>query len=106
MPDEWDYSSEKAGGTVDICGLLFEKNKSLWDEADEVLEEFCNLFIEAITTAFHNLIQANSFGLAPEEVTYFIHMTDDDRAEKIAKESSKVLNTKNVHEEFLNQAKF
>jgi len=65
MPDEWAYESNKAGGTVDISKLLFDKSQALYDEAngsvlDKVYDEFYRLFIEAVTTAFRNLIQATS----------------------------------------------
>jgi len=87
-PDEWAYDSTKAGGTVDISKLLFDKSRVLYDEAngsvtDEIYGEFYSLFIETVTTAFRNLIQANAFGLAPEDVTYFLYMTDDDRVNDI-----------------------
>ena len=111
MPDEWAYESNKAGGTVDISKLLFDKSQALYDEAndsvlDKVYDEFYRLFIEAVTTAFRNLIQANAFGLASEDVTYFLYMTDDDRVNDIVKDSSKLLNTVRVHEGFLKESRF
>ena len=106
MPDEWQYSSYKAGGTVDICKLLSDKASSSYNESAEAYDEFCKLFIETVTTAFRNLIQVNTFGLDPNEVTYFLYMTDDDRVNNIAKESSKLLNTARVHEEFLKHSGF
>jgi len=111
MPDEWKYDSTKAGGTVDISRLLYAKEQSLNDEAenpmtDEIYDEFYKLFIETVTTAFQNLIQANAFELDPEEVAYFLYMTDDDRVNGIVKESSKQLNTAKVHEELLRDSRF
>ncbi|MCL2224965.1 MAG: DUF4303 domain-containing protein [Defluviitaleaceae bacterium] len=119
-PEEWVYESkEMATATVskmlrDESKVISDKIKALSDEtgfvADEIYDElhggYYKKFIETVTTAFRNLIQSNAFGLAPENTTYFLHMVDDHRAEKIAKDSSKVLNVKNVHEEFLNQTKF
>jgi len=111
MPDEWKYASTKAGGTVDISKLLYNKSKAIYDEAgdsmiDEIYDEFYKLFIESVTTAFHNLIKANAFGLAPEDITYFLYMTDDDRVNSIVKESAKLLNTAGVCEEFLRDSRF
>ena len=110
-PDEWAYSSTKAGGTVDISKLLFDKNRTLYDEAngsatDEIYDEFYSLFIETATTAFRNLVQANAFGLVPEDVTYFLYMTDDDRVNDIVKDSANVLNATRVCEEFLKDSGF
>ena len=111
MPDEWAYDSTKAGGTVDISKLLFDKSRALCNEAsgsvtDEIYDEFYSLFIETVTTAFRNLIQANAFGLAPEDVAYFLYMTDDDRVNDIVKESAKLLNTMKVYEEILKDSGF
>ena len=113
VPDEYGYSYDGASGTVEISKLLFDKSKALYDEIDllekseqeqkseEMQTEFCELFLETTTASFLNLIQGNAFALDPEEVTYFIHMTDDDRTDIIAKESAKALNCKKVYEEFL-----
>ena len=116
MPDEWAYDSLKAGGTGEISKLLYAKNASSYDElknsqADEdayekLYNEYYSLFIETVTKAFHSLVQSNAFGLNPDEVTYFIHMTDDDRADSIAKDSAKVLNTTSVCETFLRDSGF
>jgi hypothetical protein len=54
-----------------------------------------------VTSVFLELIQANVFGFDPDEVTYFISISDDDRAEEIENNSAKVLNSKKVYEEFL-----
>ena len=62
---------------------------------------FTELFFETVTSTFQELIQSNVFGFNPNEVTYFITMSDDDRAEEIENNSAKVLNTKKVYEEFL-----
>jgi len=76
MPDEWAYDTSVAGGTADVSKLLFGKSRAIYKEAngavaDEVYEEFYNLFIETVTTAFRNLIQANAFGLAPRRHRIF-----------------------------------
>jgi len=106
MPDEWKYSSTKPGGTVEISKLLYAKSEALYKEigdllADEMYEEFYKLFIETATIAFSNLVQSNAFKLCPNETTYFLYMTDDDRVSGIVNESSKQLNTHAVHEEFM-----
>ena len=111
MPDEWAYDSTKAGGTVDISKLLFDKSEAFYNEAsgsvsDKVYNEFYSLFIETVTTAFRNLIQANAFGLAPEDVAYFLYMTDDDRVNDIVKESAKLLNIASVSEKLLRDSGF
>ena len=119
-PEEWAYDS-KVMATATVSKLLLDESmaiadkiKALSDEtgfvADEIYDElhggYYKQFIETVTTAFRNVIQSNAFGLASENTTYFLHMVDDHRAETIAKNSSKILNVKNVHEEFLKQAKF
>jgi hypothetical protein len=101
--DEWDY---EAAGTAKICKLLHAQEKALHDEdaSDEKFDEFYRLFIETVTTAFASLIQSNAFGLDPEKVIYFIHMTDDERADIIARDSAKALNSPKRYEWFLNDS--
>jgi len=112
QPGEWGYFSAEPGGTVDISSLLFAKSMAICDELDDlpedefdkIYDEFVVLFMETVTAAFVHLIQNNAFGLDPGEATYFIHMTDDNRAVGIAKESAKRLNSAEVYEQFLKES--
>jgi len=111
MPDEWKYYSNKPEGTAGISKLLRAKEQALYDEAggllaDEMYDKFYKLFIETVTRALQNLIQTNAFGLNPEEVTYFLYMTDDDRVSDVVKESAKQLNTTKMYEEFMRDSGF
>jgi hypothetical protein len=106
FPDEWGYdNTTHAFKMTEVCELL----DSIYDEVpetDEVYDEYCRLFIETITTAFANVIQSNAFGIEPEKITCFIHMTDDDRACNIAKDSARVLNSPKMYEQFLEESRF
>ena len=80
-----------------------EDTTQAWTQYVALIEEyrFTELFFETVTAAFLELIQTNVFGFDPDEVTYFISMSDDDRAEEIENNSAKVLNSEKVYEEFL-----
>jgi len=108
--DDWDDS-----GFVKISDKLSEKMDSIYDKIDksgadltedeeqELIEEyrFTKLFLETVTSAFLELIHSGVFGFDPDEVTYFITMSDDERAVEIENNSAKALNPKKVYEEFL-----
>ena len=114
--DDWGYSDDWAdSGLVKISDKLSKKMDSIYDKIDKLgsdltedqeqklVEEyqFTKLFLEAVTSAFQELIRSNIFGLDSEEVTYFISMTDDEKAVEIENNSANVLNSKKVYEEFL-----
>jgi len=120
IPDEWGYSTDwDDSGFVKISEKLSDKMDSIYDEIDkleadltddqeqELVEEygFTKLFLETVTSAFQELIQANAFGFDPEKITYFISMTDDERTYEIEDNSAKLLNSKKVYEEFLKRPK-
>jgi hypothetical protein len=106
LPDEWGYdNTTHAFKMTEVCELL----DSVYDEeaeSDEVFDEYCRLFIETITTAFANVIQSDAFGVEPEKITCFIHMTDDDRACDIATDSARALNSPKMYEQFLKESRF
>jgi hypothetical protein len=113
-PSEWGYSdgnghlakisvelSDKMGSITDH--IMSQEDNLSFDEFSNRIEDsgFPRLFIETVTSAFQELIQANVFGFDSDEITYFISMGDDDRAEEIENNSAKILNSKKVYEEFL-----
>ncbi|MCL2156855.1 MAG: DUF4303 domain-containing protein [Methanobrevibacter sp.] len=121
-PSEWGYSD----GDSQLARLsdeLYENKSSIYDQIskqnpnqtpDETYEQFValieesrltELFFETVTAAFQELIEANVFGFNHDEVTYFITMSDDNRAEEIENNSAKKLNSKKIYEEFLNRYK-
>jgi len=115
FPDEWGYSDSDDSGLVKISAELSEKMSSIYrqvrNQAPDLTHDqkvaligeyrFTELFFETVTSAFQELIQSNVFGFNLDEVTYFISMSDDDRAEEIENNSAKVLNSKKVYKEFL-----
>jgi hypothetical protein len=96
-PGEWNYGGN-GNGTVKISELLREYSWEILDENADY-NEFHRMFLEYATTGFKEAIP--SFGLNLDDVTFFVHMTDDDRAADIARESAKALNTNKVIEQFL-----
>lgn len=114
LPGEWGYSTDCSGELVKIANELSEKVGSIYEivyniEADstddrgqKLIEEYELSFLETVTFAFQELIQSDVFGFNPDEVTYFITISDDIRAKEIENNSAKVLNSKKVYEEFLN----
>ena len=106
IPDEWGYSDGKDSELVEISKLLYEKEVSNSEE----YEKHIDLFLETVTSAFKHLIESKIFGENSEEITYFISMSDDDRAPEIQDYSAKVLCSENVykrfHEEILNETEF
>lgn len=102
IPDEWGYSDDNNSELVKISKLLYENSESE-DFGDEEYEENQKLFLETVTSAFKHLIKEKVFGKYSEEITYFISMSDDDRAEEIENDSAKLLNPSNIYETFLNR---
>jgi len=96
-PDEWGYLSN-GKGTAKIYELLRGYDGEIPD-ANADYNEFHRMFLEYATKGFKNSIPA--FGLNLNEVTFFIHMTDDERADNIARKSAKALNTEKVAEQFI-----
>ena len=113
-PDEWGYSdgnsqlarisdelSDEMGSV--IANIKSQMDNLSYNQLFDLVEDsgFPRLFIETVTSAFLELIHWNVFGFDPDEVTYFITMSDDDRAEEIENNSAKILNSKKVYEAFL-----
>ena len=101
LPDEWDYSDGKDSGLNQVSKQLFDKEASLsdtpGDEYDEVHERFQDLFLETVIEVFQELREEGVFG---PEVTCFVSMSDDDRAEEIEDDSARRLNTREQYEQF------
>ena len=92
-----------------ISDELYKKRNSMYGLPffSRAIKEyrFTRLFLETVTSVFKELIQSNVFGFEPDEVTYFITMSDDNRTKKIENNSAKALNSKKVYKEFLKRYK-
>lgn len=102
LPDEWGYSDDDNSELAKISKLLYENSKSE-DFDNEEYEENQKLFFKIVTSAFKHLIEEKVFGEYSEEITYFISMSDDDRAEEIENNSAKLLNPPSLYETFFNR---
>ena len=98
LPDEWGYSDSKGSGLNQISKQLYDKEASLSgaDEYDEAHEQFQDQFLETVALAFEDLRAEGVFG---PEVTCFISMSDDDRAEEIEDSSTRRLNAPAQYEQ-------
>ncbi len=96
-PDEWGYSDGKNSQLVEISKLLYDKEEANSKE----YEKHTALFFESVTSAFKNLIAEKTFGNNSDEITYFISMSDDERAYEIEDFSAKLLNSESVCQAFL-----
>lgn len=102
LPDEWGYSDGNKSQLNEISKLLFKHDEETeYDE--EEYEESQQLFLETVTSAFKRLIEENVFGEYSKEITYFISMSDDERAEEIENQSAGELNSRELYEAFLNR---
>jgi len=129
FPNEWEYWDDSINsGMQEIAEELSKKNSSIADQVikqrpdlaynpdltdaqridqynqlSALFEEyrFTEQFLETVISAFQELIKSDVFGLDPDEVVYFITMSDDNRAEEIENNSAKALNSKKVYEKFL-----
>lgn len=59
------------------------------------------MFFETVTAAFQELIKSGVFNDDTGEITYFITMSDDDRAPEIEKYSAKLLNSEKNYRDFV-----
>ncbi|MBD5465424.1 MAG: DUF4303 domain-containing protein [Lachnospiraceae bacterium] len=103
IPAEWGYSDGKNSELTQISKLLYEKEKSL---NVEEYPRYMELFFETITHAFKHLIESKTFGEKIDEITFFISMSDDERTPEIENYSAKLLNSKNLYEEFLKRNEY
>lgn len=99
IPDEWGYSDGRASALSGISSLLYAKEE---EDSDKYAQNN-DLFFDAVTAAFKNLIASRVFGENSGEITYFISMSDDERTPEIENYSAKLLNPENVYEDFLDR---
>jgi len=97
IPDEWAYSAGKESKLNNVSRQLYAKE----EENSAVYAENMDLFLEAVTDAWKTLIADKVFGEKTEDITYFISISDDDRAEAIENYSASQLNGKERYEAFL-----
>lgn len=99
IPDEWGYSDGRASALSEISSLLYAKEE---EDSDKYAQNN-DLFFEAVTAAFKNLIASRVFGKNSGEITYFISMSDDERTPEIENYSAKLLNPENMYKDFLDR---
>ena len=96
-PAEWGYSDGRNSNLVEVSKLLYSEEETNSEE----YEKHIDLFFEAVTSAFKKLIDLKIFGKNLEDVTFFISISDDERAYEIENFSAQLLNSENVYKEFL-----
>lgn len=99
-PDEWGYSDGNKSALNKISEQLYKKQESLNIEEKS---EYEVLFFETITSALQELIKSEVFQDDLGEITYFITMTDDDRAPGIEKYSAEILNSEKKYKKYLEE---
>ena len=103
-PDEWGYHDHdlKGGEVLKISKLLYSKNEKMDFPSEEDYLEWKKMFFETANAALQRLIHENHFGLDPNDVAYFVCMTDaDEVGEEMMNNSLKLLSTQNIYEEFI-----
>lgn len=105
LPDEWGYSDEEDSALAKLSVLLYEHDETVSSEdvTEEEQEENWRLFFEAVVSALGQLKEENVFGERSEDVTCFVSVSDDDRAENVENWSAKQLNTEELAAAFLNR---
>lgn len=103
LPDEWGYSDGDDSELAKLSELLYEHDETLSseDDDDEKLEERWQMFFEAVISALRQLKEDNVFGENSEEITCFVSVSDDDRAEEVENHSAEQLNAPELVEVFL-----
>lgn len=97
IPDEWAYSGGRGCELSKVSQMLFTKE----EENSAEYAEHTALFFEAVTDAWKALISDKVFGEKSEEITYFISISDDEKAETIENYSASLLNGQEVYEAFM-----
>lgn len=106
LPDEWGYSDGDDSALAKLSEVLFEHDEAVegetdGDDADEKREENQQLFFEAATFALEQLKKSKVFEKHSDEVTFFVSISDDERAEEVENQSAKQLNTPELAKVFL-----
>jgi len=105
LPDEWGYSDENDSELSKLSRLLFEHDRAISSDGytDEEWEQNRRQFFEAAVAAFVRLKAENVFGERTKEVTCFVSISDDDRAEDVENWSAQLLNTPELASAFVDR---
>ena len=105
LPDEWGYSDESGSELSKLSRLLFEHDRAISSDGytDEEWEQNRRQFFEAAVAAFVRLKAGNVFGEQTKEVTCFVSISDDDRAEDGENWSAQLLNTPELASAFVDR---
>lgn len=101
-PEDWGYFDGKNSAFDKICKQLYKKQESLKPGEQS---EYEAMFFETVTAAFQELIKSGVFNDDSGEITYFITMSDDDRAREIEKYSAELLNSEKNYRDFVKKTK-
>ena len=103
FPDEWGYSDGPGSSLEKISRLLYEHNQALscGDDTEEDQEAHHQMFFEAVISALARLKEQKAFGANTGNVTCFLSISDDERAEELENRSAERLNPPELAEAFL-----
>lgn len=100
VPAEWEYDdSDLEQSEIDLVSdYLAEKRETIEDSR---FREFEEKFYETMTETLLILHNEGLFGHKKDDITVFISISDDERAEMVENYSAGLLNSENVSSEFL-----
>ena len=101
--NDWGYSDRMNGRKsllLKSCQMLLNHDKKDHDEHLRMRD----VFIETAASAFRRAILKHPLTADPDDVTYYISISDSDQAKRLENFSSKFLNSKTVYKEFFKRA--
>lgn len=101
--NDWGYSDRMNGRKSLLskaCQMLSNHDRKDHDEHLRTRD----VFIETAASAFRRAILKHPLTADPDDVTYYISVSDSDRAKRLENFSSKMLNSKAVYKEFFKRA--
>ena len=100
VPAEWEYDdSDLEQSEIDLVSdYLAENGETIKDSR---FREFEEKFYETMTEILLILRNEGVFGHKEDDITVFISISDDERAEMVENYSAGLLNSENVSREFL-----
>ncbi len=101
--ESWGYSDRMNGRKSLLarsCQMLLNHDKKDHNEHLRMRD----VFIETAASAFRRAILKHPLTADPDDVTYFISISDSDGAKRLENFSSKMLNSKAVYKEFFKRA--
>ena len=95
-PDEWGYSDGHGSELVKLSAMLWENYSNFPGEA---------FFFNALISAMKRLKESCHLKERADEITFFVSISDDERAENLEDLSAKQLNPPALASAFLNRNK-